>query len=401
MKPFKKYLDEKTAEAGLRDIVKNKSIQSIRFDDGKSAKIDMTSANMMLKVLDQVKPETAEKIRKMAFASPQGFKKALDLVGRAINKKEEVEITEAKPPFDVSTADYVGASKELTQYAKTKGGMDKDDFLSFANRMAEIGKNKSPKVMAKFARDLGDLDTSPREKIVTVMRNNGIKVNASNRGLQIEDYDLQERVLAKKGNVQVVAKGGVAYAMVNGKQVAAGDFDDGAGGWFMSRKGDKGQKFFDSPQKIADFYKEETEVTESVDIVETIKSIMEDGYSQTSTLDGTDLSHVDVSSEDTLKALNAHVGQIGVREYMNPKGALLQLQQKLATIGLSFEVPALSEETGTTEVELTQFGGHVFGKSVTTPTDEFDNVNPVEGMKLRLEWETLKTGTTKLYAKIV
>jgi hypothetical protein len=27
-----------------------------------------------------------------------------------------------EPPFDVSKADYAGAAKELTQYAKTKGG---------------------------------------------------------------------------------------------------------------------------------------------------------------------------------------------------------------------------------------------------------------------------------------
>ena len=96
------------------------------------------------------------------------------------------------PPFDVSKADYAGAAKELTQYAKTKGGMDKDDFLSMANRMASIAKKKSPNVMAKFARDLGALDTSPREKVVSVMRNNGIKVTMGNRGLQIEEHDVEE-----------------------------------------------------------------------------------------------------------------------------------------------------------------------------------------------------------------
>ena len=96
------------------------------------------------------------------------------------------------PPFDVSKADYAGAAKELTQYAKTKGGMDKDDFLSMANRMASIAKKKSPNVMAKFARDLGALDTSPREKVVSVMRNNGIKVTMGNRGLRIEEHDVEE-----------------------------------------------------------------------------------------------------------------------------------------------------------------------------------------------------------------
>lgn len=96
------------------------------------------------------------------------------------------------PPFDVSKADYAGAAKELTQYAKTKGGMDKNDFLAFANRMSAIANKKAPRVTAKFARELMDLDTSPREKIVSVMRNNGIKVSVQGGGFKIEDYTIEE-----------------------------------------------------------------------------------------------------------------------------------------------------------------------------------------------------------------
>ena len=76
--------------------------------------------------------------------------------------------------------------------------------------------------------------------------------------LDEENIDEAMRVLATKGKTKVVTKGdGVAKVMVGGKEVASGDLDDGAGGWFMSRKGEKGQKFFDSPKKIADFYAEE------------------------------------------------------------------------------------------------------------------------------------------------
>src|SRR6056300_1216133 len=96
------------------------------------------------------------------------------------------------PPFDVSKADYAGAAKELTQYAKTKGGIDKNDFLAFANRMSAIANKKAPRVTAKFARDLMDLDTSPREKIVSVMRSNGIKVTVQGGGFKIEDFTLEE-----------------------------------------------------------------------------------------------------------------------------------------------------------------------------------------------------------------
>jgi len=115
------------------------------------------------------------------------------IIGDARRKgifKEDVELDEKKgePPFDVSKADYSGAAKELTQYAKTKGGMDKDDFLSFANRMREIAKRKSPQVLSRFARDLEGLDTSPREKIISVMRDNGIKVSMKGNKMMIEGF---------------------------------------------------------------------------------------------------------------------------------------------------------------------------------------------------------------------
>ena len=52
--------------------------------------------------------------------------------------------------------------------------------------MSAIASKKAPRVTAKFARDLMDLDTSPREKIVSVMRNNGIKVTFQGGGFKIE-----------------------------------------------------------------------------------------------------------------------------------------------------------------------------------------------------------------------
>lgn len=140
--------------------------------------------------------------------------------------------------------------------------------------------------------------------------------------------------------------------------------------------------------------------TESVDIVDAVKAIMEDGHSQNPTGDGTDLSLNDIRNPDVLQQLNAHVGMIGKREYINPKGALLQLQGKLATIGLTFDIPAMTETKGTAEAPLTQFGG-ITGKSVTTPIDQLDDENPAEGMKIQFEYETYPTGCTKVYAKIV
>jgi hypothetical protein len=160
----------------------------------------------------------------------------------------------------------------------------------------------------------------------------------------------------------------------------------------------------------ADRQKEKSEETVKeevkLDIVDAIKQVVsnsnlqEDGYSQVATGDGTDLAHNDVKNPEVLEMLNAHVGSIGIREYMNAKGALLQLQGKLATIGLTFDIPAMTEAKGTVSAPLTQFGG-ITGKSVTTPIDALDNENPAEGLSLQIEYEKLQTGYTKVYAKIV
>ena len=154
--------------------------------------------------------------------------------------------------------------------------------------------------------------------------------------------------------------------------------------------------------------KEEVQPERNKSIAETVldvaresnKKLQEDGYSQLATGDGTDLAHNDVKNPEVLEMLNVHVGAIGIREYMNPKGALLQLQGKLATIGLTFDIPAMTEEKGTVSAPLTQFGG-ITGKSVTTPIDGMDDENPAEGLSLQIEYEKLKTGLTKVYAKIV
>lgn len=117
----------------------------------------------------------------------------------------------------------------------------------------------------------GDTDSSDeylkkrRKAIGKAMKGKKDEVDTDPK-LDEEKLDEAMRVLAKKGKTQVVTKGdGVARVMVGGKEIASGDLDDLAGGWFMSRPGEKGQKFFDSPQKIADFYKEEVEVEEGLE----------------------------------------------------------------------------------------------------------------------------------------
>jgi len=82
-----------------------------------------------------------------------------------------------------------------------------------------------------------------------------------------EEVDLDEaQVLAHggKGQYKVTSGGGVTTVKFKGKVVSSGDFDQGADGWFMNIKGEKGQKFFDTAQDMADYFAK-NKITEEVE----------------------------------------------------------------------------------------------------------------------------------------
>lgn len=57
-----------------------------------------------------------------------------------------------------------------------------------------------------------------------------------------------------KGQYKIVSDGGAISVMFKGKVVGKGDFDRGADSFFISMKGQKGQKSFDDAQDIADYF---------------------------------------------------------------------------------------------------------------------------------------------------
>ena len=68
----------------LRDIVKNKSAKSMKFKDG-SMKVDMTTANMMLQVLDKINPMNKKKVMGILDKGGKGdFMKVHNVVMKAL-----------------------------------------------------------------------------------------------------------------------------------------------------------------------------------------------------------------------------------------------------------------------------------------------------------------------------
>jgi len=106
-----------------------------------------------------------------------------------------------------------------------------------------------------------------------------------------------------------------------------------------------------------------------------------------------------IQDPEVLKRVNAFVGSIADREYLIPENAIGQLQGFLERIGLCFETPELPEGNGTVSAKLLRYGG-VFGKSTTTPFNEFDREDGID-KSITITVEALRNNSWKVYAKIV
>lgn len=109
-----------------------------------------------------------------------------------------------------------------------------------------------------------------------------------------------------------------------------------------------------------------------------------------------------IQDADTLKKVNAFVGAVADREYLNPQAAVDQLREKLKNIGLTVSDVDIEGANGTVNAEVVQFGGR-FGKDIDGSDINDDGISHKKegGLKLQVKYETLKNGSSKVYAKLV
>jgi hypothetical protein len=112
-----------------------------------------------------------------------------------------------------------------------------------------------------------------------------------------------------------------------------------------------------------------------------------------------------IENPEVLKQVNAFVGAIADREYINPSHAINELKEKLARIGLSFGNVILEGDKGSVTVDLKQFGGR-FGKDVDTKPEDVINDDGIShrkqgGLKLEFNFEKISNNTSKVYAKLI
>ena len=129
------------------------------------------------------------------------------------------------------------------------------------------------------------------------------------------------------------------------------------------------------------------------------------GTSDQNSVEDSRMGAHNIENPEVLKQVNAFVGAIADREYINPSHAINELKEKLARIGLSFGNVILEGDKGSVTVDLKQFGGR-FGKDVDTKPEDVINDDGIShrktgGLKLEFNFEKISNNTSKVYAKLI
>ena len=109
-----------------------------------------------------------------------------------------------------------------------------------------------------------------------------------------------------------------------------------------------------------------------------------------------------IHDADVLKRVNAFVGSVADCEYVKPHFAVDKLTENLQRIGLDMGDVAIKGDNGKITTEVKQFGGK-FGKDTDGSDINDDGISHKKegGLKMEISYETLKNGTSKVYAKLV
>ena len=103
-----------------------------------------------------------------------------------------------------------------------------------------------------------------------------------------------------------------------------------------------------------------------------------------------------------LQRVNAFVGSIADREYVQPEAALSQLETRLKTIGVQLKDSiTIDDKKGTFESGLS-FNGGRFGKDTDGSDINDDGITHKVGKELKLKgrYATLENGAVKVYAEL-
>ena len=122
---------------------------------------------------------------------------------------------------------------------------------------------------------------------------------------------------------------------------------------------------------------------------------------QTSVEDGSMGAH-NIHEPAILQRVNAFVGSIADKEYIQPEAALSQLEARLGSIGVQLKDSiTIDDKKGNFESALV-FNGGRFGKDTDGSDINDDGISHKVGKELKLKgrYETLENGAVKVYAEL-
>ena len=135
-----------------------------------------------------------------------------------------------------------------------------------------------------------------------------------------------------------------------------------------------------------------------------------DRFAQQGTEDETH-AYFNVEDPVAMQKLNAYVGSIADKEYLQPDSAMHQLAMRLGTVGLSYTLPKIEGNNGKTVVEVSQHGGR-YGKTPENSNGPMSKGDEIEdgdgishrkegGLKLEFKWEKQANNTYKVFANLI
>ena len=424
MKTFKQHLSEDNV-ATLKKIVSNKQNMPLKMKDG-SMKVDLFTASAFIKGMEKINPTNKKKVMDMINNGTKAqFLQLQNVFMKADDEDPADDDSQKLQAMDQEKLDEILEMSEETFY-KHLDELSDEDLLQLesvlgalgrgvkavgkaavggvkkvANRLSTAGRADAAQAkLAKMQKKKADRDRLAKAKAdMAAMKAREREQKAAKRDAEDKKAE-QERERARQERERN-AKANEEVELEEGKMKELhGYISQGKSAEEIAKL----MKLDVKTIKALMNSKESNMKNESIYDASLKVLLGEDGYSQNPAMDGTDSALHDISKDDVVKQLNAFVQSIAMREYVNPKGALLQLQGKLATIGLSFDVPEMPGEKGKVVAELTQYGGR-YGKDTDTNYDEVINDDGIahRGIerKLEIEYETVRHGCTKVYAKIV
>jgi hypothetical protein len=219
----------------VKEIVSKK--QAMKID---GVMVDSFTASAISQIYDKVNDANKKKMDKLPITKLANL--AMKMMQKNEFVPEEVELDEGFKKGDKVTVKVAKSSdREIQQLSK------------------KFGDTVSGVVMGQSG------------KILMVKTDKG-QINPPVKDVMKEEVDLDEgtkQVLAHggKGKYKVTKDGDKIDITFGGKVVGTADFDRGADSFFVSIKGEKGQKSFDDAQAIADYFAK-NKITEEVEIEE-------------------------------------------------------------------------------------------------------------------------------------